>query len=305
MPPKPASRAPRAASSSETNPFLLAIASLPLGFLASLFLLHYIGLAVELPAALFPVLDPLGHFIAPYFGRITPNILALEDTVDVKAVEGCELEPRMDACEDIEIHYPSHTAFLACADLESRVKWFPPLVKRERPSVAADPIFAYDLSAGKVGLKRLELKFPENAASRELYTHGLGIWYASKPGQGGQDTAVRLFLVNHKTTGSCISVFDHKLGSNEAIWVRDACHKLIYTPNGRSAATRFPSSHLTILLHQMSPQFLPPNSSSQMTTPSSTLLSALSRIVTALSPVQLSSNAVSPKRPNRWPARRW
>ena len=215
---------------------MLLLLSVPLGFLSALVGLHISGLDAEVPPFIFTVLDPIGHLIAPLFGRFDPRIFALEGTNMTKGTTGCYGDNRMNACEDAEIHYPSSTVFLACSSVPARVSWFPPLVRRGPPAEESDPIFAYNLKSWtRAGaLTRLNLKYPDDGHKRELRTHGLGIWYPSKYSKSPNlaDDVVRLFLVNHNTTGSCISVFDHVLGSGKATWVRDVCHSMIYTPNG-------------------------------------------------------------------------
>lgn len=217
---------------------LLLLLAVPVGFLSSLAAVSLAGLDVPLPDFIVSnILDPLLTPLAPLLGRIEPDIFKLEGTEHTLNTQGCRVDPRMDACEDAEIHYPSSTAFLACSSVKARAAWFPPLVRRDPPPRnESDPVFAYNLKAwtNKGALTQLNLKYPEgDLTNHELRTHGIGIWYASKPKGGtGKDETVRLFLVNHKTTGSCITVFDHQLGSSEAVWVRDVCHKAIYTPNG-------------------------------------------------------------------------
>ncbi|KAI9145920.1 hypothetical protein BKA69DRAFT_1024378, partial [Paraphysoderma sedebokerense] len=45
-------------------------------------------------------------------------------------------------------------------------------------------------------------------------------------------------FVNHKRTGSCIELFDHRLGTTELIHFETVCHPLIKTPNDVALASR-------------------------------------------------------------------
>ncbi|KAI9003515.1 hypothetical protein DFJ74DRAFT_439557 [Hyaloraphidium curvatum] len=245
---------------SAATTFLLFLLAAPVTALTALLVFHATNTPVAVPPSVFPYLDPVAAHVAPLLGRVEPNVLKMEghnDTVGLGR-QGCWVDTRLSGCEDVEIHHPSSTAFLACASsLEARRAWFPPLAWRGNPDPALDKLFAYNLRAWTRGgaLTPLSLKYPDGAVP-ELRTHGLGLWYASKPlgaGKAPKDASVRMFAVNHKHSGSCVTVFDHTLGSAEAAWVRDVCHPDIVSPN--DVAPTSPNSFLVTNDHMF---LLPP-----------------------------------------------
>jgi len=60
----------------------------------------------------------------------------------------------------------------------------------------------------------------------ESIHHGMGEWiFTDDPSK------VNLFYVNHMSNGSCITIYEHKLGTTKLIFLKNVCHPKIHTPN--------------------------------------------------------------------------
>lgn len=85
----------------------------------------------------------------------------------------CKVVHAADACEDVKIHYPSQTAFLACGNPIERTHWYPcagvRTVERRAESSFREQLFKYDLQTGKT--TALELHGLEG----DFVTHGIDI----------------------------------------------------------------------------------------------------------------------------------
>ncbi|KAJ3107636.1 Serum paraoxonase/arylesterase 1 [Phlyctochytrium planicorne] len=131
------------------------------------------------------------------------------------------------ACEDVAIHYPSGTAYLACDDPKHRLKHLPPagysnaafsgsgrvfqLDLKVRPPLLLPPMFSI---ANSILTRKpmqtntitpLEIVgFPSN-----LSTLGIGIWWDHE-----NPTNVILNVINHHIEGSRVEIFEHEIGTN-------------------------------------------------------------------------------------------
>ena len=134
----------------------------------------------------------------------------------------CKLifEDELEACEDIIIH--GDEAFLACGNLKGRSNFYPPMDKTN--ASARDD---WDEPVYKLNLKSQELeKLQRKGWVGDSILHGVGIWeFVEDPHK------INLFFVNHIRNGSCITVFEHEIGTNELVFLRNICHSKIFTPN--------------------------------------------------------------------------
>ncbi|KAJ3204013.1 hypothetical protein HDU67_009815 [Dinochytrium kinnereticum] len=105
------------------------------------------------------------------------------------------------ACEDVSIHHPSGTAFLACDDLDSRLQYWPPLDHHNTSFAGTGMIYKLDLKTNE--FTKLDLD------GVSLTTHGIGLWWDPETPED-----VIMNLVNHQPGGSSIEIFEHSIGSN-------------------------------------------------------------------------------------------
>ncbi|KAI9003836.1 hypothetical protein DFJ74DRAFT_693852 [Hyaloraphidium curvatum] len=138
--------------------------------------------------------------------------------------EGCEMRFKgvADACEDGQVHYPSHTAIWACGTIYGRQHFWPPFRLYNRTSGRQqDYVVTYNMETNKVQ----RLKTP--GYNGELNFHGMGIWYAPD-----KQNEVYIFLVNHKSEPqSCITIFKHTIGTDSMEFFHENCDPLIVSPN--------------------------------------------------------------------------
>ncbi|KIW66067.1 hypothetical protein PV04_08274 [Phialophora macrospora] len=141
------------------------------------------------------------------------------------------------ACEDVRIHHPSATAFLACGFPETRSVFYPPLNRHDTSS--ADSYHEYFL---KYDIKKdtaSKLKLEGIDSSYDLILHGIDLFEVKE-----EPDKIYLFAVNHGRKGESIVLFSHILGSDTLTFVRDFAHPLIKTPNA-VAATSLSSFFIT------------------------------------------------------------
>ncbi|KAI8852970.1 hypothetical protein BC829DRAFT_383429 [Chytridium lagenaria] len=106
------------------------------------------------------------------------------------------------ACEDVAIHHPSGTAFLACDDHVARRQYWPPLNLWNTSYAGTGRIYALDLKTSE--LTKLKI----DGLPTSLTTHGIGIWWDPK-----SPNDVVLNIVNHHPDGSTIEILDHQIGT--------------------------------------------------------------------------------------------
>ncbi|KAJ3112035.1 hypothetical protein HDU96_005038 [Phlyctochytrium bullatum] len=109
------------------------------------------------------------------------------------------------ACEDVVIHNPSSTAFLACDSLDARSQYWPPLEFWNTSYAGTGRIYALDLKTNK--LTKVELEDFEHG----LTTHGLGIWWDVE-----NPDDVIFNVVNHRPENSTIEIFEYKAQASGA-----------------------------------------------------------------------------------------
>ncbi|CAK7197939.1 hypothetical protein SEUCBS139899_000590 [Sporothrix eucalyptigena] len=164
-------------------------------------------------------------------GRITIDSTRLrrwENLPDV-ANGQCVVDTVANACEDVNIHAASSTAFLACGDPAGRVQWFPSA--RFQPStnraVFREQFFKYDLKTQtRTELQLHGLPSPDH----DIVTHGLDI--RAIP---GDNSKILVFAVNHARNGDAILIFEHTLGTDALHLVREVRHPAIKCANSVAA----------------------------------------------------------------------
>lgn len=86
----------------------------------------------------------------------------------------CRVVEEMNACEDVKIHYPSNTAFLACGDPWERRSWYPCAGMRDAASRSKasfrEFLFKYDILTGKS--TQLQLRGLEG----DFINHGIDVF---------------------------------------------------------------------------------------------------------------------------------
>ncbi|TFK47136.1 paraoxonase 2 [Heliocybe sulcata] len=140
----------------------------------------------------------------------------------------CVVHTEANACEDIKIHFPSNTAFLACGDPEGRTHWYPSSArydaKGRREESFREKLFKYDIKRKETTELRLI------GLEGDFISHGIDIYtFTNDPSK------VHIFAVNHARGGDSISIFSHHLGTDSVELVKDVKHPAIYNANGVAA----------------------------------------------------------------------
>ncbi|EXJ57442.1 hypothetical protein A1O7_07790 [Cladophialophora yegresii CBS 114405] len=141
------------------------------------------------------------------------------------------------ACEDVRIHHPSATAFLACGYPETRKVFYPPINRFDTSS--ADTYHEYFLKYDIKTDTASKLKLEGIDSSYDLILHGIDMFEVKE-----EPDRIYLFAVNHGRKGESIVLFYHIFGSDVLTFVRDFSHPLIKTPNA-VAATSLSSFFIT------------------------------------------------------------
>jgi hypothetical protein len=165
-----------------------------------------------------PVLAPVLRLIPGYAGDNIANqwfrnsgLLGGDNLGD----EQCRVVPGPEGCEDGQLHAGTHTVFAACTNTADRLLYWPPLhannfSARQNP----DYVLTYNLETDSMTrLKPVGYK-------GSLILHGMGMLETSQ-------NTVRLFLIDHQSPRSCISIFDHTLGSETMEHVKTNCDALM------------------------------------------------------------------------------
>lgn len=86
----------------------------------------------------------------------------------------CLVHHEANACEDIRIHYPSSTAFLACGIPEERTHWYPPSCRHDaaarREDSFIEDLFKYDIKT------KLTTKLRIDGLEGDFINHGIDVY---------------------------------------------------------------------------------------------------------------------------------
>ncbi|KAJ3361081.1 hypothetical protein GGF32_007768 [Allomyces javanicus] len=137
------------------------------------------------------------------------------------------LDKNLFGCEDIVVH--GKYAYLACADQQARTGFWPPLgfLDKSTDTTMKDQVLVYDFE--EQTLTPLVVR----GYNGDFSLHGLSVidHHVKK-------NKVTLHLVNHKRSGSCIDIFDHRVGTNELLYGETVCDPLIRSPDAIIPLTR-------------------------------------------------------------------
>ncbi|CAK7227289.1 hypothetical protein SCUCBS95973_006489 [Sporothrix curviconia] len=171
-------------------------------------------------------------------GRITIDPARLqrwENLPDV-ANGACVVDTVANACEDVNVHAASSTAFLACGDPAGRVQWFPSsrFQLASNRATFREQFFKFDLKTNT----RTELKLDMNGLlpdDHDIVTHGLDIFPAGEKKDDKKNDKILVFAVNHARSGDAILIFEHTLGTDVLRLVREVRHPAIKSANSVAA----------------------------------------------------------------------
>ncbi|RKP11394.1 hypothetical protein BJ684DRAFT_22046, partial [Piptocephalis cylindrospora] len=147
-------------------------------------------------------------------------------------VDECQFIKEMTGCEMVQIHKPWDVAILACAEMERRKTWWPPIHRMTLPKDKApihDPLYLYDLKSGKV--KAL----PIQGLETEFVSHGFSLYSTS-------EDSLTMALINHAYTGSRVEFVDLNRGADQAVWKRTVGPDPINMPFPNSIVLTSPES---------------------------------------------------------------
>ncbi|VVT54746.1 uncharacterized protein SAPINGB_P004232 [Magnusiomyces paraingens] len=171
----------------------------------------------------------LAALVAIYWLKFKPEIdLTGLTHLPLKNNEKCRVLHDIRATEDIAIDNSAGIAYVGSASETTRFTNFPGLGRHNhtlpRPFDGLDPyredLFVFDLETEKFS----KLNIVNYADDQDLIVHGTAL-RSFAPGVN------TLYIVNHKRTGSVISIFKHKVGSPNIEHVRDVKTRHIYIPN--------------------------------------------------------------------------
>jgi hypothetical protein len=162
--------------------------------------------------------------VAYYFqtaNRFFFVLLGFGKELEDVGIEGCKTIHRsLEGCEDMRSVAPGKV-LLSCGNLEQRHHgWFPPTGKRNPKHVTNDDFYLLDIETEAVSKMKVAGLSKSNS---ELVLHGISVLKLD-------DGEFKLAAVNHRRTGSCITMFDGSV-AGELKHVETVCHPLIYTPN--------------------------------------------------------------------------
>lgn len=143
----------------------------------------------------------------------------------------CRIATDIDgACEDSVIDQSTGLVYFSCGNRDSRTKWFPGCNWWDKDEVSTNTFHVYDPAANS--FEKLELDY-----EGQFVSHGLSL--ITHP----TDADKRLiYSVNHKGTGSVITVFQFTVGSAEISHVGDIEDSRIVSPNSVAAYVEYDGS---------------------------------------------------------------
>lgn len=189
------------------------------------YVLPLLGLLLTLPTFFQGLKNVAGHV------HVDARALSRYDGRPRLNSHNCTVIPQANACEDVKIHYASHTAFAACGDPEARTLWYPPIgavdADRRPANTWRESIFTYDILTKKT----VELRIEDAPEDWEFISHGIDLWFSD------DDAAkIHIFAVNHGRKGDSITVFEHTLGQDTMHFLKDVKHPYIRNANAVAAA---------------------------------------------------------------------
>lgn len=139
-------------------------------------------------------------------------------------VDSCTISTSItEACEDSIVDESTGLVYFSCGNIDNRTKWFPGCNWWDKDGITTNSINVYDPALNT--FEKMDLDY-----HGEFVSHGLSI--LTDPNH--RDTRY-IFSINHKSTGSVISIFSFEVGSTEVSHVGDIEDSRIYTPNSVSA----------------------------------------------------------------------
>lgn len=115
----------------------------------------------------------LPNWINHAIGRATIDVSQLVQWADSTPLNNdCIVDGTANACEDVKIHFASHTAFLACGDPAGRTKFYPGAGRHDTKGRKdfREKLFKYDIKSKKTTELVIE------GLEGDFVTHGLDIY---------------------------------------------------------------------------------------------------------------------------------
>ncbi|KIK58931.1 hypothetical protein GYMLUDRAFT_202201 [Collybiopsis luxurians FD-317 M1] len=142
----------------------------------------------------------------------------------------CKRIPELQACEKIVLHQSTGILYLACSNLQSRLRWNPPVELFDVEGKSAnDYVATYDPVTSSI--TRLTLVNFDG----DLSVHGMDVVPSDIPGE------IYVYMVNHRAplgqdprvvgADSVIEVFKTRVGGKQLHHVRTVADPIILTPN--------------------------------------------------------------------------
>lgn len=146
--------------------------------------------------------------------------------------QNCRVLHTVKATEDISVDEDAGIAYLGSGRESVRLKYHPGMGRQNHTLTSEDfkdlgdnvnpyrdDVFLFNLETE--AFTKLNIK---NYEGEDLVTHGTGL----KSFEKGTNT---LYLINHKRTGSVVSLFRHRVGTNDLVHLRDVKSSALTTIN--------------------------------------------------------------------------
>ncbi|KAG5361081.1 hypothetical protein CJU89_4187 [Yarrowia sp. B02] len=182
------------------------------------------ALLVNLFAVLVSLIVGTTIYLDRSFSELTSRVSWNDRHVYKKAAEynaaSCTLDTTIkESCEDSIVDESTGLVYFSCGETENRTKWFPGCNWWDKEGMSTNSFYVYDPETR--AFEKMNLDY-----HGEFVSHGLSL--LKDP--ANPDTRY-IFSINHKSTGSVISVFSLQAGSHVVTYVGDISDSRMYTPN--------------------------------------------------------------------------
>lgn len=143
----------------------------------------------------------------------------------------CKLLKEVGSVEDVVADETTGLVYLGSGTTKGRSKYFPGMSNHDHnvdnPETYRDKIYQFNPVTEQ--FKQLTI---EGYDGQDFVSHGISMIPSEDP---INDNSNYLFFVNHKRSGSVISVFKHKKGTDTVEFLHEFKHDKIFTPNSVAA----------------------------------------------------------------------
>lgn len=178
------------------------------------------------------LLEILVSFIAIFFGfkfiKVDGGVKSLSDVPHLNN-DHCRRLSQFGSIEDLIADETTGLVYFSAGTQAGRLDFFPGLSNRDVSNtthrIYHDQVYLFD----PVAETAIPLKIQSGNSLGDFVSHGISIVT--------NESFNHLFFVNHKRSGSVVSVFKHTKGTDVLEHLHDFKHSAIYTPNSVAAVS--------------------------------------------------------------------